>query len=68
MRFGSKIENFAKEHNLGVFREFVGHGLGTNIHEDPDIPNYYTKDATRLKNGMVIEVKLILTLNKRFFY
>ena len=65
---GSKIENFAKEHNLGVVRELVGHGLGTDIHEDPDIPNYYTKDATRLKSGMVIAVEPMLTLGKRYIY
>lgn len=65
---GSKIENFAKENNLGVVRELVGHGLGTDIHEEPDVPNYYTSDRTRLKKGMVIAVEPMLTLGKRDIY
>lgn len=65
---GSKIENFAKGKGLGVVRELVGHGLGTDIHEDPDVPNYYTSDKTRLKSGMVIAVEPMLTLGKRYVY
>ena len=65
---GSKIEKYANENNLGVVRELVGHGLGTDIHEDPDVPNYYTNDKTRLKSGMVIAVEPMLTLGKRYIY
>ncbi len=65
---GSKIESFAKENNLGVVRELVGHGVGTSVHEDPDVPNYYTKDSTRLKSGMVIAVEPMLTLGSRHIY
>ncbi len=65
---GSKIEGFAKKNNLGVVRELVGHGVGTSIHEDPDVPNYYTKNTTRLKKGMVIAVEPMLTLGKRYVY
>lgn len=65
---GSKIEDFAKKNNLGVVRELVGHGLGTDIHEDPDVPNYYTTDKTRLKTGMVIAVEPMLTLGDRHIY
>lgn len=65
---GSKIEKFAKEHNLGVVRELVGHGLGTSIHEDPDVPNYWTNDHTKLKTGMVIAVEPMLTFGKRNIY
>jgi methionyl aminopeptidase len=65
---GSKIENFAIENNLGVVRELVGHGLGTDIHEDPDIPNYYTNDKTRLKTGMVVAVEPMLTLGEEDIY
>lgn len=65
---GSKIENFAKINNLGVVRELVGHGVGTSVHEDPDVPNYYTSDHTRLKSGMVIAVEPMLTLGKRYVY
>lgn len=65
---GSKIEEFAKIHNLGVVRELVGHGVGTDVHEEPDVPNYYTKCNTRLKAGMVIAVEPMLTLGSRHIY
>lgn len=65
---GSKIEHFAKDNKLGVVRELVGHGVGVSIHEDPDVPNYYTSDRTRLKSGMVIAVEPMLTLGKRHIY
>jgi len=65
---GGKIENFAKENNLGVVRELVGHGVGSSIHEDPDVPNYYTNDTTKLKSGMVIAVEPMLNLGSRHIY
>ena len=65
---GSKIEKFAKENNLGVVRELVGHGVGTSIHEMPDVPNYYTNDNTKLKSGMVIAVEPMLNLGSRHIY
>ena len=40
---GMRIEDYAKRNNLGVIEELVGHGVGTNIHEEPDVPNYYVK-------------------------
>ncbi len=65
---GSKIENFAKKNNLGVVRELVGHGVGTSVHEEPDVPNYYTNDFTRLKSGMVIAVEPMLNLGCEDIY
>ncbi len=65
---GSKIEKFAKKCNLGVVRELVGHGVGTSVHEDPDVPNYYTNDPRILKEGMVIAVEPMLTLGSRHVY
>lgn len=65
---GEAIGNFAKEHDLGVVRELVGHGVGTNIHEEPDVPNYYTNERTRLKSGMVIAVEPMLNLGTRHIY
>ena len=65
---GSKIELFAKKHNLSVVRELVGHGVGTNLHEEPDVPNYYTDDNFKLKAGMVIAVEPMLNLGSRYVY
>lgn len=65
---GSKIENFAKLNHLGVVRELVGHGVGTSVHEEPDVPNYYTNDHKRLKAGMVIAVEPMLNLGSDDVY
>ena len=44
-------------------RELCGHGVGTNVHEDPDVPNFGTPNTgVRLKKGMVIAVEPMLTL------
>ena len=37
---GAAIEEYATAHNLGIVRELVGHGIGNNVHEKPDVPNY----------------------------
>ena len=60
------IEIHAKKYNLGVIRELVGHGVGTSVHEEPDVPNY--GEAGRgpvLKVGMVLAVEPMLTLGRR---
>ena len=65
---GAAIEKYAKSCNLSVIRELVGHGVGNNIHENPDVPNYATNDKTILKEGMVIAVEPMLNLGKRYIY
>ena len=65
---GKAIETYAHNHGLSVVRELVGHGLGTSIHEDPDVPNYYTNMKTVLKEGMVIAVEPMLNLGTRHVY
>lgn len=60
---GYAIETYAKEYHLGVIQELVGHGVGTSVHEEPDVPNYGTKHSGPvLKKGMVIAVEPMLTL------
>ena len=59
---GYAIEKYADEHRLGVVREFVGHGVGTSVHEDPSVPNYGEKGkGPLLKEGMVIAIEPMLT-------
>ncbi|MBO4245487.1 MAG: type I methionyl aminopeptidase [Bacilli bacterium] len=60
---GAAIQEYAEAHGLGVVRELVGHGIGTEMHEDPDVPNYGTKGTGKtLKAGMVIAVEPMITL------
>lgn len=60
---GYVISQYANEHNLGVVKELTGHGIGTEVHEDPDVPNYGKKNTGPvLKAGMVIAVEPMLNL------
>lgn len=63
------IEVYATEHNLGVVKELVGHGVGTELHEEPDVPNYGKKGTGPvLKEGMVIAVEPMLNLGTADIY
>lgn len=57
------IENYAHEHGLSVVEELVGHGIGSEMHEQPDIPNYGEKGkGPILKEGMVLAIEPMLNL------
>ena len=60
---GLAIEKYANIHHLGIVRELVGHGVGTDVHEEPDVPNF-GKAGTGivLKEGMVIAVEPMLNI------
>jgi methionyl aminopeptidase len=53
------VEQHVKSNGFSIVREFVGHGIGTQLHEEPQIPNYVDKrnDNPRLKPGMVLAVE-----------
>ena len=60
---GYAVEKYAKAHNLGVVRELCGHGVGTDVHEDPNVPNYGVQGTGPiLKEGMVIAIEPMLNL------
>ena len=60
------IEEHAKKYHLGVIRELVGHGVGTSVHEEPDVPNYGEPGlGPVLKEGMVLAIEPMLTLGRR---
>ena len=63
------VYKYATEHNLSVVRELCGHGIGRDMHEDPDVPNF-GKSGTGpvLKEGMVICIEPMLNLGKRYVY
>ena len=63
---GNAIEEVAHRYNLGVVQELVGHGIGTKVHEEPDVPNYGKKNTGPiLKEGMTIAVEPMLNLGTR---
>lgn len=65
----SAIEEYAKEHKLGVVKELVGHGIGSHLHEEPDVPNYGKKGTgIILKKGMTIAVEPMLNLGTASIY
>lgn len=63
------VEAYAKSHNLGVVKELCGHGIGTEMHEAPDVPNFGMKNSgPRLKEGMVICIEPMLTFGDESIY
>ena len=60
---GRAIERHARRHGLGVVREFIGHGIGTEFHSGLQIPHYHDPRAnTILRPGMTFTVEPMLTL------
>jgi len=52
------IQNHAEAHGYGVVRDFVGHGIGQRLHEEPQVPNYVGAGQNpRLKEGMVLAIE-----------
>ena len=63
------VQTYAESHNLGVVRELCGHGIGKEMHEDPEVPNFgIPNTGSRLKPGMVICIEPMLTFGKRDVY
>lgn len=60
------VQQYADSHNLGIVRELCGHGIGKDMHEEPEVPNYgIPNTGARLKPGMVICIEPMLTFGKR---
>ncbi len=52
------VEDYATEHGFSVVREYVGHGIGHEMHEDPQIPNYRQgKRGPQLRPGMTLAIE-----------
>ncbi|MBQ9019488.1 MAG: type I methionyl aminopeptidase [Bacilli bacterium] len=63
------VQKYAEKHNLGVVRELCGHGIGKEMHEDPEVPNFGIENTgPKLKPGMVICIEPMLTFGKRDIY
>ena len=57
------IQTFAEKRGYGVVKDFVGHGIGTELHEEPQVPNFGPpKRGPRLREGMVLALEPMLNL------
>jgi methionyl aminopeptidase len=62
-------EHTQKKHGYGVVRELVGHGLGKNMHEDPQVPNYGKRgNGDKLKEGIVLAIEPMINLGNKEVY
>lgn len=59
------IEQYVKPYGYSVVRDFVGHGIGSRLHEDPKVPNYGTPGhGPRLREGMVLAIEPMVNTGK----
>ena len=57
------MQTCVEEAGFSVVREFVGHGIGRSLHEDPQLPNYGDKDTgIRLKAGMTFAIEPMVNM------
>ena len=55
---GAAVQEHVERYGFSVVREFVGHGIGTRLHEEPQVPNFGTRGhGARLREGMVIAIE-----------
>lgn len=60
---GHAVQALAEAHGYGVVRDYVGHGVGHDMHEEPNVPNYGKAGrGVRLQAGMVIAIEPMITL------
>ena len=60
---GSAIQNYVSQYGYGIVRELVGHGLGKNLHEEPEIPNYGKSGTGKiLKDGLVLAIEPMINM------
>ena len=63
------IQAYAESFGFGVVRDLVGHGIGTHLHEDPQIPNFPQKRrGIKLMPGMTLAIEPMINLGKRHIY
>ncbi|KAB2489904.1 type I methionyl aminopeptidase [Priestia endophytica] len=61
------IQTYVEEHGLSVVREYVGHGVGQDLHEDPQIPHYGPPNkGPRLRPGMVLAIEPMVNAGSRY--
>ena len=59
------IQKYAESFGFGVVRDLVGHGIGTHLHEDPEIPNFKTRGrGIKLRPGMTLAIEPMITAGR----
>ena len=60
---GAAVQEYVEAAGFSVVREFVGHGIGTKLHEDPQVPNYGQREqGIKLREGMVLAIEPMVNL------
>ena len=63
---GHAVQEYVEARGYSVVREFTGHGVGAEMHEDPSVPNYGTPGrGVRLTAGMVIAIEPMINLGRK---
>jgi len=63
---GHAIQTFVEAEGFSVVRELVGHGIGTSLHEDPQVPNYgVPKQGYKLQEGMCLAIEPMINLGEK---
>jgi len=62
---GAAVQEYVEANGFSVVRDFVGHGIGTRMHEEPQVPNFGTRGhGTRLREGMVLAIEPMVNVGK----
>ena len=62
MDISRSIQNYVESNGFNVVREFVGHGVGRSMHEEPQVPNFVEgKSTPKLRPGMTIAIEPMVT-------
>lgn len=62
---GAAVQEYVEANGFSVVRDFVGHGIGTRLHEEPQVPNYGVRGhGTRLREGMVLAIEPMVNMGK----
>ena len=56
------VQNFVESNGFSVVRDLVGHGIGSAIHEDPQIPNYVDKNLARAEDNIILKEGMALAI------
>ena len=62
---GAAVQEYVEAHGFSVVREFVGHGIGTKLHEEPQVPNFGARGhGAKLREGMVLAIEPMVNFGK----